>query len=310
LPLRTLAPFPVFPDHHRMPGQTKSEIRALLAGAGLAPRERYGQNFLIDLNLMRKLVAAADVRPEDVILEVGAGTGSLTEILLDGGARVVAVEIDHGLQTLLRERLGNHPRLALVQADVLAGKHRLNPLVVRVLSERSPAPGGAYKLVANLPYQVATPLLMDLLYTELRFERLTCTIQKEVGERLVADPRTEAYGPVSVVCQTLAEIEVIAILPPSAFWPRPQVQSIMLTLRRRPADQVEVDDVPDFVRFVRQGFGQRRKMLRRILRDWDQLDALAAFSKAGVSPDSRPEELTPRAWRAFHRVVGSRFPRG
>ena len=292
-----------------MPGQTKSQIRALLAGAGLAPRERYGQNFLIDLNLMHKLVVAAEVRPQDVILEVGAGTGALTELLLDCGARVVAVEIDRGLQTLLRERLGNHPRFTLVQADVLASKHRLNPLVVGVLNERAPKPGGVYKLVANLPYQVATPLLMELLYAEPRFERLTCTIQKEVGERLVADPRTSAYGPVSVICQTLAEIDVIAILPASAFWPRPKVQSIMLTLRPRPVNEIDVEDVPGFVHFVQQGFGQRRKMLRRILRDWDQLDALAAFHKAGVNPDSRPEELTPRSWRAFYRAAGSQSPR-
>jgi 16S rRNA (adenine1518-N6/adenine1519-N6)-dimethyltransferase len=288
-----------------MAGQTKSEIRTLLATAGIAPRHRYGQNFLIDLNLMNRLVAAAEVRPADVILEVGAGTGSLTEILLDHGARVVAVEIDHGLQRLLRERLAKHAHFALVQADVLAGKHQLNPLVINALNERPPRAGGAYKLVANLPYQVATPLLMELLYTQPQFERLTCTIQREVGERLVAEPRTEAYGPVSVICQTLAEIDTIAILPPAAFWPRPSVQSIMLTIRPRPAAHVDLDDVPAFVRFVQQGFAQRRKMLRRIIRDWDLLDALAAFHQTGVPPDSRPEELTPETWRAFHRAVSA-----
>lgn len=292
-----------------MPGQTKSEIRALLTGADLAPRERYGQNFLIDLNLMRKLVAAAEVQAEDVILEVGAGTGSLTEMLLDRRAHVVAVEIDHGLQRLLRERLGTHAHFSLVQADVLAGKHQLNPLVLNALNERPPLAGGTYKLVANLPYQVATPLLMELLYARPQFERLTCTIQKEVGERLAADPRTEAYGPVSVICQTLATIDVIAILPASAFWPRPKVQSIMLTLRPRPPERIDLDDVPDFVRFVQRCFAQRRKMLRRILRDWDPLDALAVFHRAGVNPDARPEELSPKAWRAFHRAVGSASPR-
>ncbi len=286
-----------------MSGQTKSEIRSLLAAAGLSPRKRYGQSFLIDLNLMRKLVAAADVRPDDVILEVGPGTGSLTEVLLKRGARVIAVEIDHGLQALLRDRLGKHPRFTLVQADVLAGKHELNPLVVNVLNEQPPRLGGAYKLVANLPYQVATPLLMELLYTAPPFERLTCTIQKEVGERLAAEPRTGAYGTVSVISQTLAAIDLIAIMPASAFWPSPKVESIMLTLRPRPADQIDVDDVPDFVRFVRQGFSRRRKMLRRIVRDWELLDVLAAFQRAGVSPDARPEELTPQAWRAFHRAV-------
>jgi 16S rRNA (adenine1518-N6/adenine1519-N6)-dimethyltransferase len=290
-----------------MPGQTLSEIRALLAGAGLAPRQRYGQNFLIDLNLMRKLVAAADVRPDDIILEVGPGTGSLTEILLDRGARVVGVEIDRGLQALLRERLGKHPRFTLVQADILASKHQINPLVLNLLDERQPGTGGARKLVANLPYQIATPLLMELLYAAPPFERLTCTIQKEVAERLAAEPRTAAYGPASVTSQTLAETELIAILPPSAFWPRPKVQSLMLTIRPRAAAQIDVEDVADFVRFVQLGFGQRRKMLRRVVRDWALLDALAAFHRAKVSPDARPEELTPEAWRAFHRAVRAQY---
>ena len=223
-----------------MPGQTLTEIRSLLAGAGLAPRQRYGQNFLNDLNLMRKLVAAAEIGPEDVILEVGAGTGSLTETLLKRGAHVVAVEIDRGLQALLRDRLGKHPRFTLVQADVLAGKHQINPLVLNILNEQQPGTGGGRKLVANLPYQIATPLLMELLCTSPPFERLACTVQKEVAERLAAQPRTAAYGPVSVISQTLAATELIAILPPSAFWPRPKVESIMLTVRPRPANQVDV----------------------------------------------------------------------
>jgi 16S rRNA (adenine1518-N6/adenine1519-N6)-dimethyltransferase len=286
-----------------MPGQTLSEIRSLLAGAGLAPQQRYGQNFLIDLNLMRKLVAAADVRAEDVILEIGAGTGSLTEILLDRGARVVGVEIDHGLQALLRDRLGQRPRFTLVQADALASKHQINPLVLKILNRRTPEPGGARKLVANLPYQVATPLLMELLYTTPSLERLTCTIQKEVGQRLAAEPGTSAYGPVSVISQTLAEIELIAILPPSAFWPRPKVESLMLTLRPRAPEQIAVDDVPAFVSLVQRAFTQRRKMLRRVVRDWDLLDALAVFHRAGVNPDARPEELTPKVWQEFYRSL-------
>ncbi len=306
---RALALKIILPQHQHMPGQTKAEIRALLAGAGLAPRYRYGQNFLIDLNLMRKLIETAEVGDEDVILEVGPGTGSLTELLLDRGARVVAVEIDHGLQRLLRKRLGDHSRFTLIQADILANKHNLNPLVLNVLKEQAPGGGGALKLVANLPYQVATPLLMDLLFTELPFTRLTCTIQKEVGERLAADPNTAAYGPISVICQTLADIELHAIMPASAFWPRPKVQSIMLTIRPKPPGGIEVADVPDFARFVQQGFIQRRKMLRRIVREMDLLDGLAAFHKAGINPDARPEQLSPSNWRAFHRALRERRPR-
>jgi 16S rRNA (adenine1518-N6/adenine1519-N6)-dimethyltransferase len=286
-----------------MPGQTQTQIRALLAAAGLAPRQRLGQHFLVDLNLMHKLVAAADLRPADVVLEVGAGTGSLTEILVEHGVHVVAVEIDRGLQGILRERLGEHPRCTLIQADALASKHQVNPLVLKTFGQREPAAGGARKLVANLPYQIATPLLAELLISGPPLERLTCTIQREVGQRLAADPQTEAYGPLSVITQTLAEVELVAILPPTAFWPRPAVESLMVNIHPRPPEQIEVDEPADFARFVHQGFLHRRKMLRRVVREWDLLDALAVFKAAGVSPEARPEQLSPAQWRAFHRAV-------
>ena len=155
-----------------MPGQTLREIRALLAAGGLNPQHRFGQNFLIDLNLMRKLVAAAELSPDDVVLEVGPGTGSLTEMLLDAGVRVVAVEIDRGFQAILRERLAANQRFTLVQGDALAGKHRVNPLVLNALRQTRPGAGGSYKLVANLPYQIATPQLVDLLLVEPQLERM------------------------------------------------------------------------------------------------------------------------------------------
>jgi 16S rRNA (adenine1518-N6/adenine1519-N6)-dimethyltransferase len=289
-----------------MPGQTLTEIRHLLAAADLKPQHRFGQNFLIDLNLMRKLVDAAELCPADTVLEVGPGTGSLTEILLDRGVRVVAVEIDHGLQAILRQRLGPHARFTLVQGDALGGKHRVNPLVLSILQAQPPQLTGAYKLVANLPYQIATPLLMDLLLVEPRFASLTCTIQREVGERLAGAPRTESYGPVSVVVQTLAELTPLAIIPATAFWPRPEVESVMVSLRPRPPERIEVADVPAFVAIVQRGFQQRRKMLRRLLRDWEESAALLAFQRAGVSPDARPEELSPAAWRALFAAVTRR----
>lgn len=286
-----------------MPGQTKSEISALLAAAGLAPQHRFGQHFLIDLNLLRKLVAAAELQPGDTVLEVGAGTGSLTELLLAADVQVVAVEIDHGLQGILRSRLADHARVSLVQGDVLGGKQNVNPFVLKILQERPPRCGGTYKLVANLPYQVATPLIVDLLRTTPRFDRLVCTIQREVGARLAGAPRSDEYGPVSVIVQTLAEVTPLAIIPPTAFWPKPQVESLMVCIRPRPPEQVETTDVPAFCRLVHHAFQQRRKMVRRLLRDWDELAALAAFSRAGISPDSRPEDVAPAQWVALQRAI-------
>ena len=287
-----------------MPGQTLGEIRSLLAGAGLAPRHRYGQNFLIDLNLMRKVVDAAEVRPDDVILEVGPGTGSLTELLLERGAQVVAVEIDRGLQTLIAQRLGGERRFALVAGDVLAGKSEINPAVVDALRARPPGAGGTYKLVANLPYQIATPLLMDLLLGPLRFERLVCTIQKEVGERLLAPAGSDAYGPVSVLTETLAEARLAAHLPPEAFWPRPKVESVLIALRSRERSSVDVEDVAGFAAFVQRAFQQRRKTMRRILREMsdERTNAEDVLRLAEISSDCRPEQLSPPVWRQLHRA--------
>lgn len=288
-----------------MAGQTLSDVRALLATAGLKPQHRFGQNFLIDLNLMRKLVAAADVRATDVILEVGPGTGSLTECLLATGARVIASEIDNGLADLLRAHFADQPRFTLVEGDALAGKHAIQPELLEALAAADPAAGGARKLVANLPYQIATPLLIDLLHTRPPLASLTVTIQKEVGERLSAAARTDAYGPLAVIAQTLARIRTIAHLPPAAFWPRPQVDSVMVQLV--PLADPPVADRAHFTTLVRRAFEQRRKMLRRIVRDWKQPAALDALAAIGLSSDARPEELAPHDWQRWHADLWDRL---
>jgi 16S rRNA (adenine1518-N6/adenine1519-N6)-dimethyltransferase len=238
-----------------------------------------------------------------VVLEVGCGTGSLTELLLESGARVVGVEIDHGLQALLRERLGHEHRLTLVQGDALAGKHRVNPLVLAALRQNPPESSGAYKLVANLPYQIATPLLLDLLFVEPRFETLVCTIQREVAERLAAQAGEEPYGAVSVLTQSLARVEPLRILPPTAFWPRPKVHSIMVRLTPLPPEQVEVSEPRAFALFVQRGFQQRRKMLRRVFADWEDAPAALVYSRAQINPQSRPENISPPAWRALFEAA-------
>ena len=281
-----------------MAGQTQSEIRALLASVGLSPRHRYGQNFLIDLNLMRKVVEASGLQPADTVLEVGCGTGSLTEMLLAAGAYVVGVEIDHGLQDLLRSRLGENARFSLVAGDVLAGKHQINPDVLAELGRHAPAAPGQYKLVANLPYQVATPLLMELLYVQPRFGRLTCTIQKEVGERLSAAPDTEAYGPISVIAATLADVRLVATFPPTAFWPRPKVESVLVDIKPSSDPPIAAPEIPAFVEFVRGSFLHRRKTIKNVLQTLiGRTAASAVLAGADINPQTRPEALGPPAWR-------------
>ncbi|MBN2448463.1 MAG: ribosomal RNA small subunit methyltransferase A [Phycisphaerae bacterium] len=286
-------------------GQTLSEIRSLLAAAGLSPRHRFGQNFLHDLNLMRKVVATADVGPNDVVLEVGPGTGSLTEMLLETGARVIAVEVDHGLAALLRERLGSHERFTLIEGDALAGKHAINPAALSALQETEPAGGGSRKLVANLPYQIATPLIMELLYRQPPLASLTCTIQMEVAERLSASPRTAAYGPLSVILHLLATVRTVARIPAGAFWPRPKIESALVHVAPRPRAELGITDVADFVAFVQSTFTQRRKMLRRILRECPVGDLEAVLERLAISNAARPEELSPSDWVRLHAAIRS-----
>lgn len=285
-----------------MPGQTVTQIRNLLAAAGARPKHAFGQNFLIDLNLMQRLVRTAEITPRSHILEIGPGTGSLTECLLHAGARVVAVEIDRSLAELLRTRLGGEAHFTLIEGDVLESKHRLNPVVVAALPDR-------FDLVANLPYDVATPLIIELLLLETKtVERLTFTIQREVADRLRATRGNDAYGPLAVVVDTLAEVRLIARLPPSVFWPAPKVESAMIQLVRRSPDRVEIkpEHRRGFAAFIQRAFQQRRKMLRRSARDWDVENPIDAIAAAGVSPDARPEEVAPADWRAIFRRLAAR----
>lgn len=306
-----------------MPAHSIAQVRQLLAAAGLSPQHRFGQNFLIDLNLMGKLVAAAELSPGDVVLEVGPGTGSLTEVLIESAGYVISCEIDRGLAALNRERLSERANFTLVEGDALATKHTLNPEILSVLNEHAPAAGGCVKLVANLPYQIATPLLMNLLHVTPRFERLVCTIQKEVAERLLAAAGTEAYGPLSVTMQTLAKVEWIAKLPPKAFWPRPQVDSAMVKITPLKTAEIPVEDPAAFVDFVQQSFSQRRKMMRRVAKDWpfdfaqgkpfnlaqDKADVIeAVLAEANVPPTDRPEVLTPDHWQRLYAAFRKACP--
>lgn len=269
--------------------QTLSEIKTLLAERGLRPRHRLGQNFLHDQNLLRKLVSAADIGPNDVVLEVGPGTGTLTEALLAAGARVVAVELDRDLASLVRDRFEDEQRLTLIEGDCLASKHALSPEVLAALAAAELTEGAPprFKLVANLPYQAASPLIATLLIDHPLCTGMYITIQREVADRIAAKPGGKDYGSLSVICQALAEVERLAICPPSCFWPQPKVTSAMLALRRRsfggsaeaPFDPQALADL------LHELFSKRRKQLGSILgRDFP-------FPQ-GISPSARPEQLS------------------
>ena len=199
--------------------QTKREITELLSEAGMRPRKRFGQHFLIDGNLMRRLCEAGEVTKNDRVLEVGGGTGGLTDLLVETAADVICVEVDQRLCGILESRFAARANFRVVHGDVLESKHRLNAEVIQAV-RREPRSDGV-KLVANLPYQIATPLVMNLVLDHPEVTRLVFTVQREVADRLMACPGTKAYGPVSIVTQLLCKVEIVATLSPDVFWPRP-----------------------------------------------------------------------------------------
>jgi 16S rRNA (adenine1518-N6/adenine1519-N6)-dimethyltransferase len=238
---------------------------------------------MIDQNLVRLVAEAGEIQTGDTVVEVGPGTGTLSEELLarvGSEGRLAAVEIDRDLAESLRRRLGTDKRFILIEGDALAGKHRLNPSMEELISS------GPAKLVANLPYNIASPLVVECLLAGVRL--LAFTVQKEVADRLKASAGQEAYGPLSVVVQLLAEVELLRTLPPSAFWPMPKVDSALVRLRRR---AIIHPDARELGHFVHQLFSSRRKTLRRALQQAGR-DADRLLGQTGFDGRLRPEELT------------------
>ncbi len=247
--------------------QTQSYLRSLFARKGIAPRHRFGQNFLIDLNIHDLIVKSAQVGPGDVVLEVGPGAGALTSLMAATGATVVAVDIDPSMAGLTAEATAGLPNVRVLNLDALKGKNKLNPeMLDNVRSGLAAGPGRRFKLVANLPYNVATPIIGNLLvHPELNPTRAVATIQLELAQRMMAGPDTNDYGALTVLVQALAEVSIVRTLPPSVFWPRPNVDSAVVCLVPDAAKRAAVGDLPWFHSAVRRIFLHRRKNLRRVL---------------------------------------------
>lgn len=255
--------------------QTLSEIKDVLSAHGLSPKKAMGQNFLCDHNLIRKLVDRAGVSEGELVLEVGPGTGVLTDELIERSARVIACEMDDGLAQIMRERFGD--RITLIHGDCLETKRAINEEIARAIG------GDDFKLVANLPYSAATPLMLTLAIDYPNCRGMYVTVQKEVAERLRAHPRTKAYGEVSVIAQALCEVERVATLPPHCFWPRPKVTSEMIGLDRRASPMT--DEPRALAEGVHRLFAERRKQIGRLFDEKTELPA-------GVERTMRAEALT------------------
>ncbi len=285
--------------------QTLKEIRQILAQAGLKPRKHLGQNFLIDKNLLAKVLELADLTGRETVLEVGPGTGTLTEELLGLAGRVVAVEIDHQLADALARRLGEAENFQLVCGDVLASKHAISPEVLAAID-------GPAVMVANLPYNIATPLVAQCLIETrrgvCRFDRLTFTVQKEVAERFAADAGS-AYGPVSVLAALMGRRQLGPVLPASAFWPRPKIDSQIVRIDYDEQAAARIADIDVLCDLLRLAFSQRRKQIGSLIRRRDAVglagpDVLkAAMERANIDPTDRPERVNPQQFADFANAI-------
>lgn len=252
------------------PRQTLSYLRNLFDQHGIRPKNKLGQNFLIDLNLIDLIVRTAELSRYDLALEIGSGTGSLTSRLAQEAGAVLSAEIDPSFYELVRDAVAESKRVVLMQVDALRRKNEMNPHLLAALDElQERTKTQDLKLVSNLPYSVAVPVISNLLLTNLNFTRMVVTVQWEIAERLMAKPNTSHYAGLAVLVQSLADVSLVRRLAPGVFWPRPKVASAILLIEPKPEKRAHVEatvgSVQCFRNFLRELYTHRRKNLRGAL---------------------------------------------
>jgi 16S rRNA (adenine1518-N6/adenine1519-N6)-dimethyltransferase len=262
---------------------------------GINPRGDLGQNFLIDVNLIEFVVRHADLGPRDVALEVGTGTGGMTAFLARDAGHVISVDIDQNMSRLAAEAVQDCNNVTLVNQDILKNKNTLSPDITALILEKVAAiPGGRLKLVSNLPYSVGTPVMSNLLASELPWERMVCTIQWELAEKMAAEAASSKYAALTVWIQSQATVRILRRLGPNVFWPRPKVDSAIISIWRDKEAAARIHDRRFFQDFLRRMFSQRRKHLRSVLigmyrRQLDKPDVDRILQELGEKPENRAE---------------------
>ena len=279
------------------PRQTLSYLQRLFEAHGLEARSKLGQNFLIDLNLLDLIVRTAEMDRSDAVLEVGTGTGSLSAKLAEHAGAVVTVEIDRSLQPVAKQVVGDRPNVRFVFGDALAKKNELNPDMLAAWDEAAAAAKCTRrKLVANLPYVIATPIISNLLIVRPDVERMVVMVQWEIAERMKASPGTKDYNALSVLVQSLADVETVRKVLPTNFYPRPKVDSAIVLIKPNAEKRARVGDVPRFRAFLRDLYVHRRKNLRQALSGWpdgrkDKAEVDAKLADLGIDGTLRSEVL-------------------
>jgi 16S rRNA (adenine1518-N6/adenine1519-N6)-dimethyltransferase len=275
--------------------------RQLLRQFGFKPRKRLGQHFLIDEAVLERILSAAELTPGDSVIEIGPGPGILTEGLAKQGARVIAVELDAKLVALLRKRLAAFPDVKIVRADILKVTPR------QLLGDNLPASElvRGYKVIANLPYYITSPVLSRFLEAQPRPSEMVVMVQKEVGEAIAAAPGKMRL--ISVKAQYYSKPAIVSYVPAASFYPRPKVDSVILRLDVYTQPPIEVSDVASFFDMVMRGFSAPRKQLRNSLAhslEMPSSQVASLLEKAGIEAKRRAETLSLEEWRELWRIFG------
>ncbi|WP_437194382.1 16S rRNA (adenine(1518)-N(6)/adenine(1519)-N(6))-dimethyltransferase RsmA [Planctomicrobium sp. SH527] len=298
--------------------QTRSYLMQLFQRHGYHPRTNLGQNFLIDINIIDFVVRSAELTKDDVVLEIGAGTGGMTTFMAYEAGHVISVEIDRNMFELASEATQKYNNVTLINADALKNKNNFNPVVLEEIQKQlAVSPKRRLKMVANLPYSVATPVISNLVATELPWERMVVTIQYEVGSRMQAKAGEEHYGALSVWLQSQCQVELLKKLGPTVFWPRPKVDSAVVQLVPDPEARARLGNREFFHGFVRRVFNYRRKFLRSVLvgmhsKQLEKPEVDAVLAELGFSETTRAEALDIATHielaKAFQKAIERKFP--
>jgi len=271
-------------------------IRKELAEYGLIPRKKWGQHFLADKNILKKVIKTAEIEKEDVVLEVGPGLGGMTQALAHEAKKVIAVEIDARLAEILRNKLADTPNVEIIRSDILKFDVRKH-----LGSGKRPV-----KVVANLPYQISTPLLFHFIESRDLFSALILMLQKEVAERMVAPPGGKTYGPLSVLVQSVADVSICFTIKPSAFFPPPEVESAVIRLSWKERPMIAPEQEGWFRLVVKGCLGYRRKTLANALKHSDlplPENLKERLEEVGIDPRRRPETLSVQEFVGLASVL-------
>lgn len=289
---------------------TISYLSNRLSLAGAKPQRRFGQNFLIDINLIELIAKSAELTKDDIVLEVGTGAGSLTCYLAEQAGHVVTVEVDPFMQRIATDELSEFDNVTLLSMDALQSKHEVNPGILETIARlQAERPGAKWKLVANLPYNIATPLIANLFALPNPPSLMVVTIQLELAERIIAPESTGDYGSLSVWIQSQADCAIVRKLPPQVFWPKPNVDSAVLKIVPNQTLGDRIGNRILFQEFIKAMFMHRRKTLRSQLSAFlkaqqSTQSAEQIMERMALATDARAEQLNISQWIEMFNQLG------